>query len=143
MKLKVKKLKQLDEFKAELKQMFGKDSNFTRFDFERYIKAKYSVKFYDSLQEYYDKNNEKVDVYDIKQFVDVLAFNIVEQDYRVACIPKELNQKYGAVFIYYSYKDSIITDMFIDNIGIKNANYWGIFEPNGEDIIRKNIKLYW
>lgn len=37
---------QLEEFKAfkiELKQMFGKDSNFTRFDFERYIKAKYSV----------------------------------------------------------------------------------------------------
>lgn len=140
---KQKKYVELEEFKNYLKQIIGKNENLTRFDFENYIKRVYNVSFYDSLQNYYDANYINVKVTQIKDFVDVLAFNIVSTNYRVTCIPKELNKKYGDVFVYYSYNGNIITDMFVQNIGLKYCNFWGIFKPDGEEMIKKNIKLYW
>lgn len=141
--LKQKKYAELEEFKSELIQTIGKNENLTRFDFENYIKKAYKVNFYDSLQNYYDSNHINIKVTQIKDFVDVLAFDIVSSDYRMTCIPKEFNKKYGDVFVYYSYKEDKITDMFVQNIGLKYCGYWGIFKSGGEELIRKNIKLYW
>lgn len=108
-----------------------------------YIKKVYNVKFYDSLQNYYDANHINIKVTQIKDSVDVLTFEIVSNNYRMTCIPKEFNKKFGDVFVYYSYNENTITDMFIQNMGLEYSGYWGIFMPNGEEIIRKNIKLYW
>ncbi len=101
------------------------------------------MKFYDSLQNYYDANNINIKVTQIKDFVDALAFDIVSSDYRMTCIPKEFNKKYGEVFIYYSYKDNMITDMFVQNIGLEYCGFWGVFKPRGEETIKKNLSLYW
>lgn len=139
------KLRNLEDFKKELKNIIGKDTNLNRYDFEKYINLKYHVKFFNSLQEYYDKNNIKETVEDIKDYVDCLAFNIVETTYRVTEIKGSYfnNGKNGSAFVYYSYIDDQIIDLFVNEAGLKYGNFWGIFVANGEDKIRKNLDLYW
>lgn len=99
------KLQEFENFKNELYLIQGKNSGFNKFNFEKYIKRKYNVVFYDLLQEYYDKHNINLKVDDIKDFVDVLAFDIVKANYRVTEIKGNyfIDSKDGAIFIYYNY----------------------------------------
>lgn len=136
------KVRELESFKEELLATIGKNEKLNRFDFEKYIKCKYNAKFYDSLQEYYDKNGIDLKVDDIRDFVDYLAFDIVESSYRVTEIKGNYfkNAKYGSTFVYYSYEKDKIVDMFIHNSGIKYSLYWGVFRDDGEKIIRQNLQ---
>lgn len=138
------KLQEFENFKNEIYLILGKRSGFNRFDFEKYIKRKYNVVFYDSLQEYYDKHSINLKVDDIKDFVDVLAFNIVKENYRVTEIKGNYfnDGKNGATFIYYSYNEEELTDMFIHNSGLKYCNFWGIFRSNGEKFILQNLEKF-
>jgi hypothetical protein len=137
------KLQELENFKNELFSIFGKKLEFNRFDFEKYIKINYNVSFYDSLQEYYDKKNINIKVDDIRDFVDVLAFEIVKSNYRVTEISGNYfnGGKNGSTFVYYSYKNSEIIDIFVHNSGLKYCNFWGIFTSNGEKKIIQNLEI--
>lgn len=134
-----KKLQEYQNFKNEVFSILGKKTKLNRFDFEKYIKIKFDAVFYDSLQEYYRKKNINVKVDNIKDFVDILAFHIVERNYRVTMVDKDT---FKPTFIYYSYNNDELTDIYIHNSGIKGSSFWGIFISNGDKIIEQNLKRY-
>lgn len=120
--------KKLDDFKKRLKLILGKDSDFIRFDFERYIFKMYGAQFHNSLQELYQSQGEDIIINDDKEYVDCLAFQIVSNRYRVA----EIKGKYfngnnkGQTTLLYSYDGNYITDMFCHVAGLKDADMWGL-----------------
>lgn len=143
MGIKESKIKSLNLFKNELKKILGKDSNFSRYDFEKFLKAKYQCKFYNSLKEYYAAKYPNIDVTDSHDFVDCLAFGIVDSNhYRVIDIAYKMTPQTTEALVYYSYEGDHITDIFFQYGELDNQNFWGLFEYNGENVILKNIELY-
>lgn len=135
------KIEDFERFKKELKVLLGKDENLGKNDFEAFLNKKYRCIFYNSVEAYMKATYSDIKVGDPCDCVDYLAFDIIKSGrYRVALIAKkETSQKIESL-IYYSFDGDTITDMFFQYGELENQCFWGIFEPNGENLIRKNIK---
>ncbi len=132
------KLQELEKFKDHVYSLIGKKDNFKIQDLEKYILKEYGVKSFNSLQELYKFYGYPEIADDVKEHVDVLAFHIVENRYKVA----EIKGKDCPVTIFYQYDDNNdVVNMFIDTWGLPNSEYIGIFIKNGENSIKNSITV--
>lgn len=116
--------------KIEIKKIIGKDTNLTLKDFEKFLTLKYNAKIYNSVQQWYENTFSEQIPDKPQEYVDVLAFPMLEQNYKVCVIKKEKNSK-DSVFMLYSYKDNELLEYFIQ------YSYKG-FEPIGFSLFIKN-----
>lgn len=110
------------EYKKIIKNTINKDSDFTRSDFEKYVKLKYNVKIYNSIYEFYSVQFNKDISTELDQYVDDFAMHIVKTTHKVfRCTNSKINDKrYNSTLVFYSYHGDEIIDIFIERSGVIN-----------------------
>lgn len=105
---------EIENDKAEIKAVFGKDNNLTLDDFIKYCETKYNCVWYDSVDEWLKKwYNKKVDY---NTYIDDFAMDIIKTTHKIVDLSMCNTNKFGDwTKVFFSYENNIITDMYIEN----------------------------
>lgn len=136
-------LKEIENCKTILFDIFGKTDKFTISDLEKYVKVRYGTKIYDSLRELYLIEDGVIRAENAHYYVDACDIDIRNNAYKVFRVYEKSvnNEKHKYTLVYFTYRDEFIEDLFIETAGIVEddiALY--LFPKDGEAKLKRQLE---
>ncbi|MBQ7977732.1 MAG: hypothetical protein IJ301_04015 [Clostridia bacterium] len=127
--------KELEEYKKQVKQILGKDSNFTYKDFIRYLDTKYGIKKYKDYNEYLIANDFTDE--DIERDITNLTDGLINPK-RCAILEVFKKPENAVIAVEFDETHNYYKGLFVID-GYLGEKYTSIFKQNGEAETRTKL----